>query len=41
MPSLARRINEESVGREGTKARLIPEMHGLKFSLVSKKLATR
>lgn len=38
MPSLARRI---IVGREGTEARLIPEMYGLKFSLVSKKLATR
>lgn len=33
--------NEESVGREATKARLIPAMYGLEFSLVSKKPATR
>lgn len=33
--------NEESVVREGTRTRLIPEMCGLEYSLVSNKLATR
>lgn len=33
--------NEERVGREGTRTRLIPEMWGLEISLFSNKLAAR